>query len=224
MNLPHDFTAEQWFWLGLTIVASIVGFYLAFRWMARARIIEDTPTARIRSAHQGYVELTGQAQLIDGPPIIAPLTSTPCCWYQYKIEKKGHKHWRTLESDTSDELFLLDDETGRCVIDPEGAEVTPSERSVWYGTSRYPQERSPASQKVEHPPLLKIAKMLNTDMGLGGRYRYTEERIFAGDTLYALGHFKTQDELDQQVDQQELTSIYSSSGNETKANSSNSLI
>ena len=31
-------------------------------------------------------------------------------------------------------MFLLEDDTGTCVIDPDDAEVTPSISETWYGT------------------------------------------------------------------------------------------
>jgi hypothetical protein len=138
-----------------------------------------------------------------GEPISAPLTGTECCWYRYKIEKRGDKNWRTVESDTSDETFLLEDETDHCLLDPEGAEVTPSDRSVWYGNERYPMNRQPNKQRVARTPLLKLVGLLNTKIG-GGRYRYTEERIYAGDQLYAIGLFKSLDELDHRQHKAEL--------------------
>lgn len=205
MNSATFSGPEFWIWLAVSSAIATASLYYGFRWLHRARVIEDTPTARIRSAQQGYVELNGQAWMMPGTPVTAPLTGTPCCWYRYRIEKKGNKNWRTLESDTSDELFLLRDETGECLIDPEGAEVTPGSRSVWYGGSRYPQQRQPASQPIGKTPLWRLGNILNQDIGFGGRYRYTEERIHDAMPLYALGLFKSQDELDRQQDQRDLT-------------------
>lgn len=184
--------------------AALAGFYFAFRWLGRARLIENAPTAKIRSAHQGYVELDGNARLMDGEPIRAPLTGIDCCWYRYKIERSNNDSWRTVESDFSDGLFLLEDETGHCLVDPDGAEVTPSDRSVWYGSDRYPTHRNPDRQRIRPTPLLQLARFLNQEIG-GGRYRYTEERIYPGDRLYAIGLFKSLDDLDHRESQAELS-------------------
>ena len=106
------------FWgiTSLSAVAAICGFYFAFHFLRRARIIEDTPTANIRSAHQGYVELAGTAAQMDGEPILAPLTHLPCCWYSYKVERLDDKRWLLADQGTSDDLFLLQDKTGKCII------------------------------------------------------------------------------------------------------------
>jgi len=208
MSLSEQFVHlsqfEFWALLLFCSIAAPGGFYYAFRWLGRARLIEDAPTAKIRSAHQGYAELVGNARLMAGEPILAPLTGIDCCWYRYKIEKSGNKHWRTVESETSDGLFLLEDETGHCLINPEGAEVTPSDRSVWYGSQRYPTNRTPGRQRVKQTPLLNLARFLNQEIG-SGRYRYTEERIYPGDQLYAIGQFKSLDDLDHRQSQAEQT-------------------
>ena len=156
---------------------------IAYATLARKRLIEDTPTSRIRSAPQGFVELAGVAGVFEGEPIIAPLTQRPCCWYRYRVEERTGKNsdgdeWRTLESGTSDDIFKLDDGDGVCGIDPEGAEVTPSSRRVWYGNERMPWRELPAQ-----PGLFGWVG--------GKRYRYTEERIDAGSELLALGHLVT---------------------------------
>ena len=63
-------------------------FLISFITLHRKRIIEDTPTSKIRSAAQGYVELVGYGQLMDGQPIVAPpLTGTICTWYDYSVDE-----------------------------------------------------------------------------------------------------------------------------------------
>ncbi len=174
---------EFGFMLLFAAVACLGGIYLAFRGLKRARIIEDTPTSLIRSAAQGYVELQGRARLMEGEPIIAPLTGTICAWYLYRIEERrrsgsgrnSHTRWVSIDKGVSDELFLIEDQTGSCIVDPEGAEVTPSARSVWYGSTTRPTGGPPAGHSW---------------FG-GGRYRYTEWRIAPGDPLYAIGEFQT---------------------------------
>jgi hypothetical protein len=196
-QMPAD---DFWPWAIASLAACIGGFYFAFRNLTRARIIEDTPTAKIRSAHQGYVELTGHAESMDGTPIISPLTKSECCWYRYQIERKSGKNWKTLETETSDNLFLLRDETGACIIDPEGAEVNPTDRSIWYGHSREPSNRNPPRKRMDEGN----AFTLHASMTVGS-YRFTEERIYPNDSLYAIGLFKTLDDVDHHHTRQEMT-------------------
>ncbi|MEQ8492841.1 MAG: GIDE domain-containing protein [Gammaproteobacteria bacterium] len=159
-----------------------------FRYLARKRLVEDTPTALVRSAPQGYVELQGHAELMDGDPIHAPLSMRPCVWFRYKVEQRRERRsgdqrsaWRTIEQGVSDYLFYLTDHTGRCAVDPDGAAVTPAHRHVWYGTSRIPG-RYHADDG---------AWWARTLGAIGQPYRYTEQRIEPGDAIYALGEFTT---------------------------------
>jgi hypothetical protein len=106
-----------------------------FAWIAnyrRYRHIHDLPTSRVASAAQGYVELFGRTELLPGEPILSKLSRTPCCWYSYQIEEKGsNDKWNTVDSGSSVEQFLLVDDTGQCVISPEGAEVLTHDRKHW---------------------------------------------------------------------------------------------
>jgi len=196
---------EFWLFSGAATVAAATALYFGFRYLIRARLIENTPTARVRSAHQGYVELNGIARSMAGDPIHAPLTGVECCWYRTKVEKRGGKNWHTVQKKTSGHLFLLQDATGACIIDPDGAHVTASDRSVWYGPSRHPLHPAQSQERRTKSLMAQVAKLLSKDISGGQRrYRYTEERIFQGDPLYAIGLFKTQDELDRRESRREL--------------------
>jgi hypothetical protein len=171
---PRDF----WLATGLTVIAAAVCFYLIFRWLHRARLIADTPTAYIRSAAQGYVELQGWASMMDGAPIHAPLSGLACVWYSYRVEQKtdDNDRWRTIENGVSEAIFHLDDGTGLCIVDPEGADITPSVRLCWRGLLRRPGA-APSSTGFRDSLLSSKP------------YRYTECRIQDGDPLYAIGQF-----------------------------------
>ena len=113
-----------------------------FAWAAnyrRYRQIHDLPTSKVASAAQGYVELFGRAEMLAGDPVIAKLSGLPCCWYSFELEEKtSDDKWKTLESGKSVEHFLLKDDTGECVISPDGAEVLTCDNKTWVrGRHRY---------------------------------------------------------------------------------------
>lgn len=160
------------FWIGFSVVFVIAAyaFWQMVCWFQHSRLIENTPTARIRSAPQGYIELIGEAKLMDGPPIVSPLSGTRCTWYEYKIEEKvrefdgkGHfrSRWRLVKEHISEEIFLLADDSAECVIDPDEATVITRDKRVWHNHAIAPPRR------------------------------YTERTILEGEPVYALGLFKT---------------------------------
>ena len=193
-----------WFWSTLLALAALLSLYYSFRSLHRARLIEDTPTSRIRSAHQGYVELIGEAAIMKGEPILAPLSATPCCWWRYKVERKHDKGWRTQRSGVSDSLFLLRDETGECIIDPEGAQVSPSEKSIWFGPNATPSAGPDRGMGTSQSNYRFMGINISVHNTFGGEYRYTEETIMPGDPIYAIGLFKSIGEIDRKAMRDEM--------------------
>jgi hypothetical protein len=191
--------------LAVLVVLAAFGFYQGFRRLWKARVIEDAPTAKVRSAHQGYVELVGEAQAMRGEPIVAPLSKATCCWYRYTIEKKSGKEWNLVRKEVSDGLFLLRDETGECIVDPEGAEVTPRTRQVWHGDGDEPLLVVMPPRGAEGVQIGPVV-MRSTAGSFTGRHRYTEELILPGEPLYVLGAFKTLDDIDHHQSRSEITS------------------
>ena len=112
--------------------------------LIRKRALQDTLTALIRSASQGYIELWGHAEMMAGEHIYAPPSLKPCIWFSHKVEKKHRNigrdnissEWRTIDSGISDGFFFRVDTTGRCMVDPDGAKVMPSSDDTWCGNER----------------------------------------------------------------------------------------
>jgi len=119
-------------WPYALLAMSAVSF---FAWVAnyrRYRHIQDLPTSKVASAAQGYVELFGRTELLPGEPIVSKLSQSPCCWYSFQIEEKGsNDKWGTVDSGSSVAQFLLVDDTGQCVISPDGAEVLTHDHKSW---------------------------------------------------------------------------------------------
>lgn len=173
-------SSGQLFFCLLLVVLGVIALLVSgFVLIYRARLMEDTPTSLIRSAAQGYVELSGHARLLPGPPIVSPLSDTRCVWWSYRVQERDrnekNNQWRTIEEETSGELFLLADTTGECIVDPDYASVTPTISRSWSGPV----------QRPHRPP--DGSGWLNF-----GSYRYSEKLILFGDPLYATGFFRTQ--------------------------------
>lgn len=91
--------------------------------LRRLRAIRDTPTSRVGSAAQGYVELMGTGRPMPDQTVYSPINRLPCLWYRYARFERKDNNWRHLDSDQSEVPFILDDGTGRCLIDPIGANI-----------------------------------------------------------------------------------------------------
>lgn len=123
-------SAEVWPW-ALAAMA-IVSFFAWAATYRRYRQIHDIPTSKVASAAQGYVELFGRSELLDGNMLVSTRTGLPCCWRRYYIERQtSNNKWEYVDSGQSADHFLLVDDSGRCVISPDGAEVMAAHRQTW---------------------------------------------------------------------------------------------
>jgi hypothetical protein len=166
--------------------AAAYSFWYAFRSWAKNRAIENTPISRVRSAAQGYVELSGHGILPPDSHNNAPLSGMPCAWWRYTVQERRRtgrsRDWSTINSGTSTAPFLLDDGTGRCLIDPRGAEVFPGATDVWYGDEEWPGGRIPSRKGIFGWQVNVLGK---------GDYRYTEHRLELNEHVCALGAFRS---------------------------------
>lgn len=119
-------------WLACLTLMAAFSFMAWLSALKRLRAVRDTPTSRIASAAQGYVELAGQGQTFGETPLLSKLSLLPCLWYRYKIEQRSSKNeWKTMENGESNDTFMLRDDTGFCIVDPEQAEIITRHRKQW---------------------------------------------------------------------------------------------
>jgi len=112
----------------IIILGAAVGWLAASR---RYHLIVDTPTSRIASAAQGYVELQGYCQLHPGSLPLGFRSGPPCVWYRYSVRRVGESGSKLLDRGQSEETFLLDDGSGQCIVDPNRIEVTTTLHRSW---------------------------------------------------------------------------------------------
>ena len=167
-------------WKAVLAVAAPLCLYFGFRNWRLARLIDDTPRSRVRSAAQGYVELGGRAHLAPKVVNCSPLTGRSCVWWLYRIERsnlgnRGNR-WEVVDRGVSTEIFMIEDETGSCLVNPQNADVRPAETTVWYGAEAWPTGGFAAG---------RTALFGNRD------YRYTEHRIVEAEFVNVIGDFRT---------------------------------
>lgn len=129
---------ERLGWLIALPLMAAVSFYGWIGALRRHRMIGDTPTSQVASAAQGYVELIGFADNHDSK-VLAHLSKKVCCWFRYRIEERDSDgDWRSVDEGESGATFVLRDASGRCTIDPHGAEVSCAHEHSWTeGSMRY---------------------------------------------------------------------------------------
>lgn len=169
-----------WIAFAFAVVLAVIGLRRGLRTFWQLRIIVDTPTARISSAPQGYLELKGLARPRH-QAIAAYLTGQPCTWYRYRIQKRRRgsrsDHWVTVEQGDAQHPFVLEDESGRCLVDAAQADIRCKDRQIWYSAHRGGQGAAPTG----------LATLFHSQR----RYRMTEERIRDGEQVYLLGRLET---------------------------------
>jgi hypothetical protein len=112
-------------WSVVGFFAGIALFFYGFRLLERRRLILDTPFSKIRSASMGMVEISGLAA---GPyTMIAPITARPCYYYRTQVwewkQSGKNKTWVKVAGECMHLPFFVDDNTGRMLIDPCGADL-----------------------------------------------------------------------------------------------------
>ena len=119
--------------IGWQLSFALVGLTSFWAWFAnlkRYRTVADTPTSRIASAPQGYIEITGRGQQPPGASLVSPLSGLPCLWYRYRIERRNGDRWEYVESGISHDTFGVSDGSGQLLVDPDGAEIITSRKQV----------------------------------------------------------------------------------------------
>jgi hypothetical protein len=98
-------------------------FFKGFRVFREFKIVADTPRMPIRSLSMGLVQVRGTA--LSEKLIPSPVTHTPCCFYQVKIERYEtgeHGGWKHHCTDMDGSKFYIQDQTGKVLIDCYSAE------------------------------------------------------------------------------------------------------
>lgn len=146
----------------------------------RDHLLADTPLVKIRSAAQGFVKVFGRAAPAGQTATAAPLSSRPCVWWSYDVAQKtrnakGETTWKSIDSASSVEPFLLRDADGECLVGPVSAEITPTSNDVWFGDL----DRPTGLPTLAHGFIEQ------------GGFRYTERLLSVGDQLSVAGELRS---------------------------------
>jgi hypothetical protein len=166
------------FWASLALGAGPVLFWRSFRDLRLQRLIQNTPTSRIRSMPMGLVEINGEAS--PRSELMAPFSGRPCAYWQVDIATRTRRNgWTIVHRNASGNPFFLRDETGVALVYPQGAtaRLNFQVEEECLGISlpdiyaRYLSEQSPAGSA-----LWRL-----------GSLRFRERVLEAGQRIYVLG-------------------------------------
>lgn len=137
-------------WTACLALIAAISFFAWTSNFRRGRAIANTPTSKIASAAQGYVELYGRASGNREYQLQAKGGSLPCIWFRCTTYRRTSENkWEQVDHQVSDAIFELADGSGRCLVDPEQAEVITSHKRTWYeGDYRHVEEQLFASDKL----------------------------------------------------------------------------
>jgi len=167
--------------------------YNGFTSWQRMRLIQDTPTEKIRSAAAGRTEVEGVGRPV-GTPVDRPFGDGNCLVATYRVERYDSDDdggdWETIDSGTRYGPIQLDDDTGTIHVEPDDETRfefdEPHVREIEVGA------------REQEPPGVREFLQWNDDVdvpdrdGVTGflfseRRRYTERWIPVGQQLYVLG-------------------------------------
>jgi len=175
-------------------VAGGIILYDAISQYLLSQRIRNTPTSKARSAAVGLVELSGKAKPLE--KLTSPVTKSPCAYFevvgQYYYKKKKSSGWRTFHHELSGKRFFLEDDSGRMLIEPQGASVRIAsdysfqghlEDRMFFGLLPANQVDKKVLDYLEANPAAKQAALSHS----GKNLRFLEYYIAEGDPLYVLG-------------------------------------
>ena len=161
------------------LVAGPVLFWRGFRYLRTCQLIENTPTARIRSVAMGLAEVHGQVRARS--QATAPFSGRPCAYWEVDVSVRGKRRgsWSVIHRNQSGSPFFLEDDTGTAMVFPQGADCR-----VRFGTAE-------ECFGLNLPPVY-ADYLRENPLGFGGvgrlsMMRFRERTLEDGMQIYVLG-------------------------------------
>jgi hypothetical protein len=185
LTVGTNITDKMWVVFFLLLGGAVL-FIFGFFTLSRKRLIQNTPTSKIRSIAMGLVEVYGEVVPSKENVLKSPLTGKSCVYYKYDIQELRstgkQSSWITIDGGTDMAEFFLKDDTGLVLVDPNGASIdVRPDFSYQTGMMRSEPPKQVLnflqSRGIAHEGLLGINKGM----------KFAEYVIEPKDKLYVLG-------------------------------------
>jgi hypothetical protein len=127
-----------------SVAFGIILFYKAFEWFKFKKLIENIPSSKIRSIAMGLVEVYGNVMPVKGKTIKAPYSQRDCVYYRYIVDKSSEKYGekrKTIKEGEERTPFFIADDTGKVLVNPEGAILDYPDYSLYYKYETFKETR-----------------------------------------------------------------------------------
>jgi hypothetical protein len=160
------------------LCAGPILFLRGFRDFRIRRLIQNTPTARIRSMAMGLAEIHGA--VAQRSALHAPFSGRPCAYWSVDISVRRRRNgWGVVHRQASGNPFYVEDETGAALVYPHGSDckvnVTSEEQCLGISLPEcYTQYMS--EKKLHFRHVWRLSAM-----------RFRERILEEGQPVYVLG-------------------------------------
>jgi hypothetical protein len=166
------------FWATLALGAGPLLFWRSFGDLRTRRLIQNTPTARIRSMPMGLVEICGEAE--PRSQLMAPFSGRPCACWQVDISTRSRRNaWTVVHRNASGNPFYLHDDTGVAMVYPKDAQVRLN--------FQLEEECLGFSLPDVYAEYLRQQHSVGSALWRMGSLRFRERILEAGQKVYVLG-------------------------------------
>jgi hypothetical protein len=144
--------------------------------------------------HRGPAEIEGKAVAeADTGTVTAPFTGSECLAYTYEVEELRssgkNSSWHTLDEGQGGVDFIVEDETGRVRVNPQGADIRPEAHTIRVS----PGDELPGRIESYLASSDDVDKqdgtldLMVTELSVGNKQRFTERRLDVGESVYVYG-------------------------------------
>lgn len=170
-------------------LTGLVLLVLGFHEYGEYSLIRNTPTATVRSAPMGRVEVKGISEPLNSEQLLqSPFAREPCLAYECEVEEYESDddggHWTTVYTNRETRPFFLRDDTGKLVVEAQNAEWFLGDYDY---RNKFLENQAPEHIRTFVEREIDSDRLLDFDLVTGDRLRFSENYISPERELYVLG-------------------------------------